>query len=74
MDKLTFIWNGRTITARLEITAPHFGFATYTVFANKSSEIFVFRKIEGVWQQAYGKEHGDMKDAIIKALDERFEG
>jgi len=72
-DKLTFEWKGRTITTKLEIKPGHFGPATYTVFANRNSEIFVFRKIDGVWVQAYGKEHGDMKDAIIKALDEGFE-
>lgn len=73
MDKLTFEWKGKIISAKLEITPGHFGPTTYTVFANRTAAIFVFRKIEGVWNQAYGKEHGDMKDAIIKALDERFD-
>jgi len=73
MDKLTFEWKGKTITAKLDIKPGHFGPNTYTVHANKTSAIFVFRKEDGIWNQAYGKEHGDMKDAIIKALDEKFE-
>lgn len=73
MDKLTFEWKGKTITANLDITTGHFGPNTYIIHAINTSEIFVFRKEDGIWNQAYGKEHGDMKDAIIKALDEKFE-
>lgn len=73
-DKLTFEWDGRIITARLDIQPPHFGPGTYTVLSNKDSQLFVFRKIEGVWTQAYGsKDYKGLKEAIIKALDERFE-
>jgi len=73
VEKLTFEWKGETITARLEIQPGHLMPTTYTVHSINTSEIFVFRKIDGVWNQAYGHEHGDMKDAIIKALNERFE-
>ncbi len=56
IDKLTFEWKGRTITARLEITPGHQWVNTYTIHANRTSAMFVFRKIEGVWQQVYGSE------------------
>ena len=73
MDKLTFEWKDKTITARIDIQPPHFGPGTYTVHANRTSAMFVFRKVEGVWQQVYGSDYDGLKEAIIKALDDRFE-
>ncbi|MDX3913744.1 MAG: hypothetical protein QHC79_09410 [Pseudosphingobacterium sp.] len=72
-SRIGFTWRGRQIIARLEIKKAIIGPVTYTVFANKSPAIYLFRKIEGTWQLVYGSPPDDLKIALIEALSLKFE-
>lgn len=71
--RIAFTWRGRHIIAKLEIKPGHLGPATYTVFANRTSAIFLFRKVGGTWRSAYGYPPDDLAKAIIDELSTRYE-
>jgi len=56
-------------SVKVEVKPGHFGPATYTIFGKESS-IFVFRKINGVWKQAYGvKFTEEVFNATVESLE-----
>ena len=72
-DKLTIKLQEKIITAKLEINSCHSCPTLYTVFENNTSRILIFHKIDGVWNQIFGKANPEMRDAIIAALEEIYE-
>jgi len=59
-------------SVKVEVKPGHFGPAAYTIFGKESS-IFVFKKTDEVWKQAYGIKFTDeIFNATVEAL-EKFE-
>ena len=73
MDTLTISYQGQMITIPMEIKEKHFSEPDYIFYGKKGISLYHFRKEDNVWKLAYGTMPADMRDAIIKALSDRFD-
>ena len=73
MDKLVFTFEGRTITAPLEVIFKRHGIYEYHLLGKDKRRVFVFTKHYNEWAHHYGHMRSDLKEVIISALIMRFE-
>lgn len=73
MDKLVFTFEGREITAPLEVIFKRHGLYEYHLLGKDRRRIFVFIKNGNQWFHHYGHMRDDLKEVIISALIMRFE-
>lgn len=73
MDKLIFTFEGRKITAPLEVISIRYGFYEYHLLGKDKRRTFVFTKHDNKWAHHYGHMRDDLKEVILSALIMKFE-